>query len=97
MAYAYGSADILRNDNNYKILFDLIWFFDFLLYDAYTKSTIAFWRGKRRLPDWWLPYLTAFPLLKLVRNFKSLKFFTQAQFLPALYFTLYRLQMIVDF
>lgn len=67
-AHACGSADVLRNDNNYKIMFDLILFFGFLCFDACTKSTLAFCRGKGCLQDWWLPYLTALPLLKLIRK-----------------------------
>lgn len=50
-AYAHGSADILRNDNNYTIMFDLILFFSFLHYNACTKSTLAFCRGKGCLQD----------------------------------------------
>lgn len=90
--YAYGSTDILRNNNNCKIMFDLILFFGFLhtylVWCLYQINHCTICRRKWHMQDWWLPYPTALSMLKLIRrNIKSLKLFMQAQPLPALHFT----------
>ena len=67
----------------------LILFIGFLLYDARTKSTIVFCRGKKASARWmtFLSHCPPYAEINKKRSFKSLKFFTETQCLTALHFT----------